>query len=76
MLGLATKDEDGDWVNAVDMNFGGTKKFVLGPWKPGYELGTYGIDLKKHIAWAVINYTGDFAVAGFGHLDQSSGGWN
>jgi len=68
MLGLATRDENGDWVNAVDMNFGGTKKFVFGPWKKGYELGTYGIDPKTYTAWAVINYTGDFAVAGFRHF--------
>jgi hypothetical protein len=73
LLGLATKDENGDWVNAVDMNFDGTKKFILGPWKPGYGLGTYGIDLKKHTAWAVINYNGDFAVAGFRHFDGK--GW-
>ena len=69
LLGLATKDENGDWVNAVDMNFGGTKKFILGPWKPAYGLGTYGIDLRTHTAWAVINYNGDFAVAGFRHFD-------
>jgi hypothetical protein len=68
LLGLATKDENGDWVNAVDLNFGGAKKFILGPWKPGYGLGTYGIDLKKKTAWAVINYNGDFAVAGFRHF--------
>ncbi len=68
LLGLATRDQNGNWVNAVDMNFGGNKKFVLGPWKPGYELGAYGIDLKTHTAWAVINYTGDFAVAGFRHF--------
>ncbi len=66
LLGLATRAKKGNWINAVDMNVGGsTKKFVLGPWKPGYALGTYGIDLKTHTAWAVINYTGDFAVAGF-----------
>ena len=71
LLGLAARDENGDWVNAVDMNFGGTKKFVLGPWKPGYGLGTYGIDLKTHTAWAVINYNADFAVAFFGgHKDE------
>lgn len=76
LLGLATRDQDGNWVNAVDMNFGGTKKFVFGPWEPGYELGTYGIDLKTHTAWAVINYKSDFAVAGFRHLDKFPGGWN
>jgi hypothetical protein len=68
LLGLVTRDENGNWVNAVDMNSGGTKKFVFGPWKPGYELGTYGIDLKTHTAWAVINYNADFAVAGFRHF--------
>jgi hypothetical protein len=70
LLGLATRDENGDWVNAVDKNFGGTKKFVLGPWKPGYGLGTYGLDLITHTAWAVINYNADFAVAGFRHFDK------
>jgi hypothetical protein len=69
LLGLATRDEKGDWVNAVDKNTGGTKKFVLGPWKPGYALGTYGIDLRTHTAWAVINYNADFAVVGFRHFD-------
>jgi hypothetical protein len=69
LLGLAAKDWRGDWVNAVDMNFGGAKKFIIGPWKPGYGLGTYGIDLRTHTAWAVINYNGDFAVAGFRHFD-------
>lgn len=70
LFGLATKDENGDWVNAVDMNVdGGTKKFILGPWKPAYGLGTYGIDLRTHTAWAVINSNGDFAVAGFRRFD-------
>jgi hypothetical protein len=73
LLGLATRDKKGDWVNAVDRNFGGIKKFVLGPWKPGYALGTYGIDLRTHTAWAVINYDADFAVAGFRHFDKN--GW-
>jgi len=65
LLGLATEDENGEWVNAVDKNFGGTKKFILGPWKPGYKLGTYGVDPKTKTAWAVINYNADFAVARF-----------
>jgi hypothetical protein len=74
LLGLAAKDRKGNWVNAVDMNIGGKKKFVLGPWKPGFELGTYGIDLKTRTAWAVINYNADFAVAGFRHLDKTACG--
>jgi hypothetical protein len=66
-FGLVTRDADGDWINAVDMNFGGAKKFVLGAWQPGYELGTYGVDPRTHTAWAVVNYNGDFAVSGFHH---------
>lgn len=62
-FGIATKDADGNWINAVDMNFGGDQKFVHGPWKPSYEIGTYGVDPATKTAWAVINYNGDFAVA-------------
>ena len=45
------------------MNIGGTKQFVVGPWEPGYGLGTYGVDPSSKTAWAVVNYNGDFAVA-------------
>jgi hypothetical protein len=65
LLGLVAKNEKGKWVNAVDLNVGGTKNFVFGPYKSGYELGTYGIDLKSGTVWAVVNYAGDFAAAGF-----------
>jgi hypothetical protein len=70
LFGLAARDEHGNWVNAVDMNLGGTKKFFLGPWKPGYKLGTCGIDPGTCTAWAVINYNADFAVAGFRPFDK------
>ena len=69
LLGLVTKDKNDHWVNAVDKNYGGSKKFVFGPYKSGYELGTYGVDLKAGTVWAVINYAGDFAAAGFNHRD-------
>lgn len=62
-FGIAAKDRSGAWVNAVDLNIGGTKRFVKGSWKPGYELGTYGVDPSSHTAWAVLNYNSDFAVA-------------
>jgi hypothetical protein len=66
-FGIAAKDDGGNWVNAVDMNIGGSvKKFVVGPWKAEYGLGTYGIDLKANTVWAVIDYNGDFAVGRFG----------
>jgi hypothetical protein len=62
-FGIATKDEDGNWVNAVSMNTGGTTTFVKGPWKKGYALGTYGVDASAKTAWAVVNFDGCFAVA-------------
>ena len=67
LLGLVAKNDKGRWVNAVDINIGGSKNFVFGPYKSGYELGTYGIDLKAGTVWAVINHAGDFAAAGFKH---------
>jgi hypothetical protein len=51
------------WVNAVNENIGGEKKFVVGPYKAEYGLGTYGVDPATKTAWAVLNYNADFAVA-------------
>ena len=56
---LAAKGES-RWVHAVDLNYGGTKNFIRGPWRPEYGLGTWGIDTDS--VWAVINHDGDFAV--------------
>ena len=61
-FGLATKDGKGGWINAVNQNFGGLKKFVNGPYNSSYLLGTYGIDVSTNTAWAVVNYNSDFAV--------------
>lgn len=61
-VGVVSKSK-GKWVNAVEKNQGGTKKYVAGPWKQGYGLGTYGFDAKTSTAWAVVDYTGKFAVA-------------
>lgn len=61
-FGIATRDVNGLWVNAVDKNFGGTKRFVFGAWNASYPLGTYGVDPRAQTAWAVLNYDGDFAV--------------
>jgi hypothetical protein len=69
VFGLATRDADGNWINAVENNFDGTKKFVMGAWDPGYELGTYGVDPSTHTAWAVINYNSDFAVGQFSSVN-------
>ena len=60
---LVTKTAKGRWVNAVGLDTGGTAKLVVGPWKAGYALGTYGIDKKTKTVWAVVNHTGQFAVA-------------
>ncbi len=54
---------EGKWINAVDRNFSGTRKFVVGPYKAKYGLGTYGVDPSTKTAWAVVNYSADFAVA-------------
>jgi hypothetical protein len=63
-FGIATLDAGGNWINAVDANSGGVKQFVVGPWDPSYGFGTYGVDPKKKVAWAVINHDGQFAVTG------------
>ncbi len=62
-FGIATRDASGAWVNAVNQNTGGTKRFVKGPWKPEYGLGTYGVVPSEKKVWAVLNYNGDFAAA-------------
>jgi hypothetical protein len=62
-FGIAARDDDGNWVNAVDQNVGGTKKFVVGPWNSTYGLGYAGVDPSTHTVWADVNFNGDFAVA-------------
>jgi hypothetical protein len=61
-IGIATY-VNGEWVNAVSENFGGTPTFVLGPYQAGYGLGTYGFDPFTRTFWAVLNYNADFAIA-------------
>lgn len=62
-LTLVGKNDDGSWTPVAARNFGGTPKFVAGPWKAGYALGTYGVDHATRTAWAVVNRGGEFAVA-------------
>ncbi len=66
---------NGEWVNAVDENFGGRKQFVFGPYKPIYDLGTYGIDLRHMSAWAVINYNADFGMVKDAKGSEITGGY-
>lgn len=54
--------DQGAWGRAVDRNFGGQARFVVGPWKAGYGLSTYGVDPASHTVWAVLNRGGEFAV--------------
>jgi 3',5'-cyclic AMP phosphodiesterase CpdA len=62
MISVNVRDENGNWENAVDVNYGGTKRFVYGPYNAAYPLGTYGIDNVNKVAWAVVNHDSDFAV--------------
>ena len=62
-FGLAVKDENRGWVNAISKNIGGATNFVVGEWDPSYTLGTYGVDTLHNTSWAVINHNSDFAVA-------------
>ena len=64
-FGIAARDSQGNWVNAVDLNSGGAKKFVIGPWNANYGLGSYGVDPNTLTTWAVLDYTDDFAAAQF-----------
>jgi hypothetical protein len=61
-FGLATVDATGKWINAVNQNFSGAKKFVFGPYDPSYPLGTYGVDVTRNTVWAVIDYNSSFAA--------------
>jgi hypothetical protein len=66
--GIAALNSEGKWVNAVTLNIGtgnNVAVFVDGLYKPGYALGTWGIDSKAKTAWAVLNYNADFAIADF-----------
>lgn len=59
---LAARDSAGNWVNAVELNQGGTKKLVIGRWKSSHGLGTYGVDPATHTVWAVLNRDGEFVA--------------
>ncbi len=64
-FGLVTRNSSGAWVNAVSNNTGGTATPVTGAWTSLATLGSYGVDATNHLAWAVVNSEGDFAVAKF-----------
>jgi hypothetical protein len=57
-FGIAKRDSSGTWVKAA------MGSFVSGAWSSGgnYALGTYGVDTAKNVAWAVINFEGEFGL--------------
>ena len=59
---IVARDGKRGWVNAVEQNASGHARFVEGPWKATYRLGTYGIDPHTRTAWAVVDHDGTFAV--------------
>lgn len=61
-LFIASKDTNGNWLNTVDLNFGGTKNFVAGAFSDTYGLGTYGVDASTSTLWAVVNHNSDFVA--------------
>ena len=62
------------WEPVASRNFGGSAKFVVGPWKVGYALGTYGVDPATQTAWAVVNRGGEFVVAQTANGDLNGDG--
>ncbi len=65
-FGLVAQRADGRWVNGVELNAAGAPRYVNGPYRPGYALGTYGVDPSTKTAWAVVDYTNaHFAVRNF-----------
>lgn len=60
---LLTLDDNSQWVNTVDLNYGGLANFVGDrAYNAGDTLGSYGFDSTTHTAWAVVNHNSDFAV--------------
>ncbi len=60
---IASLDSNGNWTNAVNNNYGGSKQFVNGPWSNSYTTpGTYGYNSADNSVWAVLNYAGIFAI--------------
>ncbi len=60
---LVSKNRDGEWVPAAELNFGGKGQFMSGPYRERYPLGTWGVDRKRKTVWAVVNREGVFAAA-------------
>ena len=63
-LYLRTKDQAGNWVNAINLNVGANQaQFISGPYDGNMVLGHYGVDPATNTAWAVINHSSQFVVS-------------
>lgn len=62
LFGMKAQNEEGEWVDAVDLNSTGGKQFVFGPWQANYGLGTYGVDPFTRTVWAVVDHEGTFVA--------------
>ena len=73
------------WTGAVDGNFGGMPNYVGDhAYDSSYfVLGDYGVDTTNHVVWAVVDYSGVFAVPepsscillGIGAVSLLAWGW-
>ena len=62
-LYLASLSPGGLWEPAVSPELTGfTPSGNLGAWAGQTTVGDWGVDLAHNAVWAVVNYTGDFAV--------------
>jgi len=54
---------NGDWLNAVEGNHGANDMLFVGdgPWNNDLVLGHHGVDTLNNVAWAVLDYDGQFA---------------
>lgn len=71
---LMSQKNDGSWTHSVDLNKTAGKKFVAGPYKNTYAVGTYGIDHATKTVWAVVGHAGTFAVRASADGDQDNDG--
>ena len=69
---IASKDANGNWLNTVDLNFGGTKNFVSGAFSDVYALGTWGVDAASNTLWAVVNHNSDFVATSLTAIPEPS----
>ncbi len=57
-------EDSGQWVNAVEGNSdgGAAAWFVDGPYDDDAALGHWGVDPSRHVVWAVLDHSSQFAA--------------